>query len=124
MNNLSWLIYFSEVFGNISDIVQFIALVSFLAAVATGLVCWLQNQVQYIGPSFKYLIPMCIISTILFCIIPSQQTMILIDASQIGQAVATNPQVDSVVNPGITLLDTWIKSETKKLIEDQNSNSN
>lgn len=56
--------------------------------------------------------------------VPSRQTLILIAGSEIGGKVAQSEAVQSVVDPGLELVKTWIASETSKLKSNQETKTN
>lgn len=56
-------------------------------------------------------------------VIPERQTVLLIAASEMGERVLNHPRVDQVVDPGIELLTTWMRTETEKLRASTNSNN-
>lgn len=63
-----------------------------------------------------------ILSTLIFfisgiaqAVLPDRNTVLLIAASQIGEKIVNNEKVQSVVDPSIDLLKTWMVQQTQNL---------
>lgn len=60
-------------------------------------------------------ITVAVIGWLLYVLTPTKQTLILIAGSELGGRVVQSQAVQSVVDPGLDLVKTWIASETSKL---------
>ena len=135
MNSLSFLIYLSGVTGSMSGFLTFV-MVAFGVLALISLVVWIimhdetdGRQAQLVGEAlqscremrqkswgwfwrFTYLF---VIVGMLASLTPSRQTVLLIAASEMGEKVLNHPRVQTVMDPGIELLTTWMAKETQDL---------
>lgn len=133
MNNLSWMIYLAGASASLASFLFFIASVFGIAAVIatfTAIVNVFETD-QYNRrysddiitskrslkkSAFKIAITafICmIIAGSTSSLLPSRQTVLLIAASEIGERVVTSERAQSVIDPSIDLLKTWMQRETQ-----------
>lgn len=132
MNNLSWLIYFAGVSGSLGNFLTFVMVV-FGVLAAASIIVWLVMHDEtdaYRRPlgeqalascremrskSGRYawgLIGLFLLVGTMAMMMPGRQTVLLIAASEMGEQVLNHPRVQTVVDPGIELLTTWMVKET------------
>lgn len=108
MNSLSWLIYIASIVEKITSFIGGISFVLFFA-LGTGVLISLLVRVceenerdrQAAAKVFKTsLIWLCLpfFLSIVFVLIPSQNTVYMIAASEMGETVITNPQSQEIFN--------------------------
>lgn len=91
MNNLSWLLYFAGVCGNIQGVFIFFAVVIGVITVGSGVV-WICSCEEYEAKLHKssgkvlarFALPALFACTLVSAFIPSEKTVYLIAASQTG----------------------------------------
>lgn len=127
MNSLSWLIYLIQVSDSIKELCTVFGATFFIlgGALLAALHCFALFEgaedkdwmiINKLRRTFLWVvIPMLIIAALL----PSRQTLILIAGSEIGGHVIKSQEVRDVVNPGVDLLKTWIKTETERLTKEK-----
>ena len=143
MNSLSVLIYLAGVAGSINAFVVFLTVV-FGVLAAASLVLFLftldetdsyhrqlpedvlTGKRETRKKAWRYMwlfLGIMTFTGITASVIPERQTVLLIAASEMGERVLNHPRVDQVVDPGIELLTTWMRTETEKLRASTNSNN-
>jgi hypothetical protein len=136
MNSLSWLIYIVEIGNNLSVVCILIAVSSLIL---TALIWFAGLMVeadlrkpfpQRCKQILKWSIPICMISGMLAVFMPSRETVLLIAASEIGERAlhtdsiqAMGNKLNSVVDPSVELLNTWIRKQTQELAHENSNNS-
>lgn len=126
MNSLSWFIWLTQIFSTLHDslpMILFIETILIAIGMFFGFIIATDLErddiVSNVKKIFKWYLLTFIPLLLLYTIVPSQQTMILIASSEVGQRVVSSQEfqdnVKGVVDPGAELLKTWIKSETEKL---------
>jgi hypothetical protein len=141
MNNLSWLIFASNITENLSGFFQFVMVMSciitfILLIINIVIFCavenenskpyqdeeykktyteWGNNSRKGIKRCFQYSLAMFFLSGIIWGFTPNRQTVLLIAASEIGERIANNEKVQSVIDPSVELLKTWMTKETANL---------
>jgi hypothetical protein len=68
-------------------------------------------------PIAKKVVPLALIGFLVSGIMPSQRTLVMIAASELGERVAKSEQAQGIVNPGMDLIRKWIKQESEKIKE-------
>lgn len=123
MNSLSWFIYLTQVTDSIGTgaaILGGVGLFSFVFVVMA--IGWLVEDGKLTkAQAFSYGRTVFFVSVSLLTVsalLPSRQTMLLIAGSEMGERLVKSESVNSVVNPGVDLLKTWIKRETEKLTKE------
>ena len=135
MNNLSILIYLSDVTGNLGNFLTFVAVVFGILGVVS-LIVWLvshdETDTYYRRLESDVLASRretrktawrwfwCFYGLKVFTgglanLVPSRQTVLLIAASEMGERVLNHPRVNQVIDPGIDLLTTWMEKEKHEL---------
>lgn len=135
MNYLSWLIYLANITGNLSGFAVFITVVFGIGTAAAILAALIglsttdsrgyplsdknlafNESMVKVGRSYawRFFTGMLVFGTIA-AILPSRQTVLLIAASQIGEQVVTHQRVQTVLDPSIELLQTWIAQQTASI---------
>lgn len=129
MNSLSIFIWLTQICAGVHSALTPIMCIETIAFVIISIIALLiagegsSDDVAYAGTlwkkSCKWYAWTFIPFLILYTIVPSQQTMVLIASSEIGQRVVTSQEfqdnVKGVIDPSAELLKTWIRSETAKL---------
>ena len=111
MNDLSWLIYFSNVVSNLSAVC---VLILFMAIIATAILCIIHYNEGFTPKAFGYvkrLVILSLVLSLLVVVIPDRKTILLIAAAQVAERVINTTQVQNMVEPSIDLLNAWIKKE-------------
>lgn len=135
MNSLSFLIYLSGVTGSMSGFLTFLASVFAIMAIISAVV-WviMHDQTDQYGNMvndkslvyrndmrkhswrwFWVFMMLCVFSGSMRALTPSRQTVLLIAASEMGEKALNHPRVQTVMDPGIELLTTWMAKETQDL---------
>lgn len=138
MNSLSWLIYFIGMVDGINQFALWLAIPGTIG-LAIVIVIWiiihcvevdtvagrngetataikeLENIWKWWRVGKNLALTCWLIGWVMIITIPSRQTLLLIAGSQITETVLKSEAVQSVVNPGVDLLKTWIGEETAKL---------
>lgn len=138
MNYLSWLIYLANITGNLSGFAIFITVIFGVAcaiAILTALIHLQSTDSRGYEYTPKTLEANAVVAKtarryawMFFCgmtlagtfaaIMPSRQTVLLIAASQIGEQVVNHQRVQTVIDPSIELLQTWIAQQTASIRRD------
>jgi formate hydrogenlyase subunit 3/multisubunit Na+/H+ antiporter MnhD subunit len=133
MNNLSWMIYLAGVSESLSGFFVFITVIfAILTAIATIVSVvnavetdaynrrYSDNTLTYKRSLKKSAFKIAITAFICMIIagstsalLPSRQTVLLIAASEIGERVVTSERAQSVIDPSVDLLKTWMQRETQ-----------
>lgn len=135
MNSLSWFIYAVQLVDNLSTVCVLIAVGSAGLFVGRLIATFCRSERAYVYTSpinradltarqviwdeWKPKVGLHVTISVLFILfaaaLPSRQTMILIAGSEMGERVVKSEAVQSIVDPGLDLVKTWIKEETEKL---------
>ena len=138
MNNLSWMIYLAGVSESLASFFAFITVIFAIVAAISAIVSvvnavetdpynrrYCDDTLAYKRSikksAFKIAITtfVCmIIAGSTAALLPSRQTVLLIAASEIGERVVTSERAQSVIDPSVDLLKTWMQRETQ-LIQQQ-----
>jgi hypothetical protein len=124
MNNLSVLIYISQISENLSGASESLCFMSAILIALSGLVV-LIARIE-LGHHPELAIKLIKISFLVFFVtgtvhifVPSRETTLLIAASEIGERTLNSQRagkvLDGVVDPGIDLLNAWIAKQTADL---------
>jgi hypothetical protein len=133
MNNLSWMIYLAGVSESLASFFAFITVIFAIVAAISAIVSvvnavetdpynrrYCDDTVAYKRSlkksAFKIAITtfVCmIIAGSTSALLPSRQTVLLIAASEIGERVVTSERAQSVIDPSVDLLKTWMQRETQ-----------
>ena len=133
MNNLSWMIYLADASASLASFLFFIAFVFGIAAVIATITVIVNvfetdeynrrysddiitSKRSLKKSAFKIAITafICMIITgSTSSLLPSRQTVLLIAASEIGERIVTSERAQSVIDPSIDLLKTWMQRETQ-----------
>jgi len=133
MNNLSWMIYLAGVSESLAGFFVFITVIfAILTAIATIVSVvnavetdaynrrYSDNTLTYKRSLKKSAFKIAITAFICMIIagstsalLPSRQTVLLIAASEIGERVVTSERAQSVIDPSVDLLKTWMQRETQ-----------
>ena len=65
----------------------------------------------------KWLLFIMTFCATLACALPSNNTLMMIAASEVGERAIKSEAVSTIVDPSVELLKTWIAKETKNLKE-------
>ena len=129
MNNLSWMIYFIDVFQTIVRWSIFATIASAISLSASFIMisiciddCSKRKEIEKIEryqqtrlKFVKICLPILIVSIIISTVIPSRQTLILISASEIGEKIINSDNTKAIIDPSVNLLKGWIRKELDKL---------
>lgn len=129
MNNLSWMIYFIDVFQTIVRWSIFATIVSAISLSASFIMisiciddCSKRKEIEKIEryqqtrlKFVKICLPILIVSIIISTVIPSRQTLILISASEISEKIINSDNTKAIIDPSVNLLKGWIRKELDKL---------
>jgi len=97
MNNLSWLIYFAEVAGNIKFFFNFAGILVFLTCLYVMISSYIEDQ--FYDKNWKKVIISTAFGAILVIvslIVPSQKVIYMIAASEVGEQVIKTPEAKEV----------------------------
>lgn len=124
MNSLSWTIYaiqlldsFDTFLGWLTAFFFITGFVAFAFRILSGdakdpeITHYHNKCMRYV----KWAIPCGFIVAFFNVLTPDRNTMLLIAASQIGERVVSSQTVQSVVDPSVDLLRTWIEEQTRTL---------
>jgi formate hydrogenlyase subunit 3/multisubunit Na+/H+ antiporter MnhD subunit len=130
MNTLSWLIYLADICDNLNKFFAIIGVLQLLGGlILFGVYAnymadkefWRgrRGESQEIKQKYNkivYAIPLVGLIMIFFStLIPDKNTVMYIAASEYGQSIIMNKQVQDLTNPAFELLKEWIKNETIKI---------
>jgi len=121
MNNLSWFIYLTQVVDNVGTAAAITLLLGGIGGLL--IVPIFLSEFFDCEPAFTKKVlwiygAAMVLAAMVACFTPSRQTMLLIAGSEMGERFVKSETVNSVVNPGVDLLKTWIKRETEKLAKE------
>jgi hypothetical protein len=126
MNSLSWLIYLASLSGSASGFFSFLAVLGAVFVVVGGVlsIMWtdgsyggerrmkgyedMRKRGQYLLP--RGLLALCVFGSIA-TILPSQNTIYAIAASEIGERVITDETVKGLAADSTKALQAWIKKQ-------------
>lgn len=119
MNSLSWLIYLSGVVSGVKAVLV-------LAAIIMIAVCVFLLVAHMVDPGVRHSsITRKLIATVALCatafalvaaIVPSQRTVLMIAASEMGEQVMLNSGADQLMQPSVQLLHNWIRREIERTV--------
>lgn len=119
MNSLSWLIYLSGVVSGVKAVLV-------LAAIIMIAVCVVLLVAHMVDPGVRHSsITRKLIATVALCatafalvaaIVPSQRTVLMIAASEMGEQVMLNSGADQLMQPSVQLLHNWIRREIERTV--------
>lgn len=115
MNELSWLIYLAEVFGNLGVLA---AIVMIIAGFTTGL-CTILHAVE--NEAFwvhKPLLLVTAVAALLATVVPSKNTIYAIAASEMGEKALNTP----VVNKATKALEAWLDKQIADATSEDDAN--
>lgn len=129
MNSLSWMIYGVGVVGSLWTTLCIFAIIIPTIYIAMYTVSALNTSDAYreedkdrwrkirdgFAPRIRQSLIASAVLLLVMTALPSRQTMLLVAGSEIGQRVITSEQVQSVTEPGLELLRTWMREETTRL---------
>lgn len=120
MNSLSWILYIAEVVGNLGTALAILGIVGTVAVVGasgfTGLMGTIDGSKDIKATSanlllkLKWTVPMIMIS----CVVPSTNTVYMIAASQAGEMVIKDPEMQGIFNDLKTIIKQKIKDQLPK----------
>lgn len=120
MNMISLFLYSIDVIPTLSHVIGWVTVVLASLMVTITFLCSINssseedfrtNFSKYAKPLIKYIVA----GTIIFVVIPTKQTMVLIAASEMGERLVKSQQVQAILDPSLELLQTYIKKETENL---------
>lgn len=134
MNSLSWLIYWIGMVDGVNSFAEWLAIPGTISLVIV-LIYWIfingaaVSNMPHSEPQKKQFeviwhwwsvgkniaLTIWLVGWFLIIVVPSRQTLLLIAGSQMSETILKSDAVQTVVNPGIDLLKTWIATETAKL---------
>lgn len=127
MNNLSWALYLTDVFGGIGEVSAafiFLGLVtSIMFGMGLHMACdaagGLPNErdirnISFFKTGLKVSISVMIIFSILGIFIPGRETMRMILVSEFGEKVYNSTDAQEIINPAKELLKAYIQDQLKE----------
>ncbi len=129
MNTLSIFIYAADVLPNYSNYLFSVGLIIFIAAFGYNFIAAVHNSDVYDSKNkvkYKFYIVGPILAFIVVAIslvIPSKIALLSIAASEIGEEVVKTPQVSSLLNDTLALVQKKLKDELAKEEKGNESNS-
>jgi hypothetical protein len=142
MNELSFLLYLAHVSDNIGGVLGVLGVLTCIGAIVMALYytitkffvipsievageswkSWSTDEfdrllasVKVAGKAFVILCTISITAGLIKSFVPDRKTVTLIAASQIGEKIIKSPQVQSIVDPSITLLKSWMEQQTQSI---------
>lgn len=120
MNSLSWLLYFIGLVNNLGRTLGAGCVILLIVSGITGIIGAIAATESGKFPELarvwlRRLVPAFIICAFLLTVVPSQRTMIMIAASEVGERVIKNEQVAGIANDSMDLLRSFITKETLKV---------
>lgn len=135
MNSLSWLIYFAGFVEGLSAVFVFLVSIFLVATIVALIIAAVHldetdfRSIPYEGQKLEehrktrkkfanaagIFFSLSVFFMLFNSVIPSRQTVLLIAASEIGEQVATHQRVMDVIDPSVTLLQTWIRQQTQTI---------
>lgn len=117
MNSLSWLLYVADVCDKIPPTFA----VTFILLLFSNIPLLILRGPNHLSSKF-FKSSVCVVAFLTFLAIftPSQKTVLLIAASEVGERVINSPTGDKLANTSLDLLQKMILTK----IEDLDSNSN
>jgi hypothetical protein len=119
MNSLSLFLYLADIVGSIQGIIVALFVPSIVGTFAFFIVMINYCEDHYTGwhergeKYFKRFLIAAILLSIPLALIPSKLTMYLIASSEIGEDIASDPEVKAVLRDTIELLKQGIKDQLK-----------
>ena len=118
MNSLSWMIYFSEMFGKLSEISAVVSVLAILFAFIALVFKAAVYDMERTNINYKWVFVPFVVA--IFCgivhtVSPSRQTILLIASSEVGEKVLTSEKVQGIVDPSIDFVKMWLEKETEKM---------
>jgi len=137
MNSLSWLLYGINVIGNLNTAFIWFLVISIPFTIFSFLYCYLKwierSGYNNSGPGWDHeqskkpfygMVFVFIFLSLSVALFPSQRTLYLMAASEIGQRVMTNEKVAGLVDPSIEVLQNYVKLENIKIRKELNKLTN
>lgn len=129
MNSLSWFIYLIHVADTVRDTALFFIFLPIIAIIGTAATIGIHNDTTFKDNDLwewttwnkwvkRWAFVVIPIGVAIYVVLPSRQTMLLIAGSEIGERIVQSEGVRSITDPSITLLRTWIETETARLLEE------
>ena len=135
MNSLSWFIYFVDLIPTVAELFGFVSLLSVFAIIITIFSHCIRNDRSAHLHSYpdtkweekasvvrkqtkfflKLFITLAFVFSILWAVIPSRNTIILIGASEFGERIINSESVTGIVDPSMNLLKVWIEQQTNAI---------
>lgn len=116
MNGLSWLIYASDVLSTLKCVV---AIFTFGSLVIFGMWKFLvamdceEEMSAACNSRFVKTLPWIVAGAIVFSVLPTQNTVLAIAASEVGEMIAKKPEVEGLATDTLRALRSWIEKQTK-----------
>jgi len=130
MNTLSWLIYMSSVLPSLSTFLAFTCLIAgfiFIIFFIIAIVSHIDGHDENISdlraravskPLAKIAGAYLLVVGIITAMIPSQKTVLLIAASEVGEQVIKSKQFSDTLDPSMEFIQQWVKKQTSTILED------
>ena len=117
MNSLSWFLYLSDVASTFKELCQIMLIITAICAVfgiiflPMALNLMDVRDFTWVRPTIKGVIIGYGIFIALYLITPSKSTMYAIAASQMGEQLSQNKEVQGISNDAVKALHQWIKRQ-------------
>jgi hypothetical protein len=141
MNSLSWFIYFVDLIPTVAGLFGFVSLLSVFGIIITFFSHCIRTDRSAHSHSYpiplnfpdtkweerasvvrkqskfflKLFITLAFVFSILWAVIPSKNTIILIGASEFGERIINSESVTGIVDPSMNLLKVWIEQQTNAI---------
>lgn len=122
MNSLSWMIYAADVLSNIGGLLLFLAIASMIISVGVFIFAgpaigiWDEDDRQYKHAKAalgfvlsKWWVPL--VCGFLWAVIPSQNTIYMIAASEAGETIVKTPEAQEIFNDLKTIIRQKLKEQ-------------
>jgi len=111
MNSLSWLIYAAGVAPNVAAVFAWVS-GAFVFLTVAILFIYAMSEGEYNKTQFvKWLIPGAILASLVSALIPPQNTIYAIAASEVGEEIVTNEKVVNTTNKAFQALNSWLDKQ-------------
>lgn len=122
MNSLSWTIYFIQIINSFDTFLGWLTAFFFITALLAFFAPFafkdeIVDHQKFLSRYWKFGIFSGFFFAFIGVMVPDRNTMLLIAASQIGERVMTSHTVQSVTDPSVDLLRTWIEDQTRTIRE-------
>lgn len=120
MNSLSWLIYLAEALSSADNLFGAISVIACVMAIFSGAAMFFFQgdgdiDISLIKKTFKITAVVCAVSSLIAVVLPSKQTIILIAASELGQAAIQSEGAQRVIDPSLRYVESWLNNEIERL---------